>query len=192
DHSRRRRLLSPERNDSRRNAAPHDGMAASGTLVRAAVWGSRSTNDVHSGAPIHREAGWHSGSRTTRAQGLIRRPSDEYALGCSSSGLFRWRSALDLLYYALPSGDGWRICRGSRTVARGHRKVARTAGTISWLHRDAQPHSGVLLRYRFTFASPRLQREYCGWLSSRPTHLRLYRRRWNLFAVQAPRLHARA
>src|SRR5215469_4551522 len=133
-----------------------DGMAASGTLVRNAFWGPRSTNDVHSGAHRHREAGWHSASRTTGAQGLVRRPSDEYALGRASSGLFRCRSALDLLYYALPSGDGWRGCRGSGTVARGCRNVARTTSTISWLHRDAQPHSGVLLRYRFTSASPRL------------------------------------
>src|SRR5262245_3261110 len=167
-------------------------MASSGTLVRTAVWSSRSTNDVYSGARRHREAGWHSGSRTTRAQGLIRRPSDEYALGCSSSGLFRRRSALDLFYYALPSGDGWRTRRGSRTVARGCRNVVRTAGTISWLYRDAQPYSGLLLRYRSKAASPRLQREYCGWLSSRPTHIRLYRRGWNSFSVQAPRVHARA
>src|SRR5215475_7417288 len=167
-------------------------MAASGTLVRTAVWSSRSTNDVYSGAHRNREAGWHGASGTIRAQGLVRRPSDEYALGCSSSGLFRCRSTLDLLYYALPSGDGWRTCRGSRTVARGCRNVARTAGTISWLHRDAQPHPGLLLRYRFKATSPRLLRKYCGWLSSRPTYIRLYRRGWNSFSVQAPRVHARA
>jgi len=28
----------PERNDSGRNAAPFDGMAASGTLVRVSIW----------------------------------------------------------------------------------------------------------------------------------------------------------
>src|SRR5215469_5607472 len=167
-------------------------MAASGTFVRTAVWSPRSTNDVHSGAHRHREAGWHSASRTAGAKGLIRWPSDEYALGSSSPCLFRCRSALDLLHYALPSGDGWRGCRGSGTVARGCRNVARTAGTISWLHRDAQPHSGFLLRYRLTFASPRLQREYRGWFPSRPTHIRLCRRRWNSFSFQAPRLHPRA
>src|SRR6201993_3000516 len=131
-------------------------MAASTTLIRAAFWSSRSTDDVHSGSHRHREGGWHSASRTAGAQGLVRRPSDEYALGCSSAGLFRCRSALDLLYYALPSGDGWRGCRGSGTVARGCRNVVCTAGTISWLHGDAQPHSGVLLRYRFTSAQARL------------------------------------
>ena len=47
-------------------------------------------------------------------------------------------------------------CRGRRTVAGGRRNLARITGTVSRLPRDAQPHSGVLLRSRFTLATARL------------------------------------
>ena len=41
--------------------AAYDRMAARGTIVGLALWGSRSAHDVHAGADRHREARWHNG-----------------------------------------------------------------------------------------------------------------------------------
>src|SRR6516164_11846090 len=105
-------------------------MAARGTLVRLALWGSRSAHDVYAGADRDREARWHDGGRALCTEGLVCRPPDEHAVGSAASCLLQWRGPMDLSHHSLSDRNGRSACRGNRAVAAGFGNLARAASIL--------------------------------------------------------------
>src|SRR5215831_785439 len=167
-------------------------MAARGTIVSPPVWSTGSAHHVYSGANHDREARWHSSRPTFRAERFIRWSPDAHAVGPASSGLFQWRSLVDLSHHTISAGNGQCKSGGNRALARRRRDVASSVRLFSRIDRYAQSDPGILFWRGLNAQAPRLSSQHCGRVCRCAADVGLRRSEWHSSSDQKTGIHSRA